>query len=249
MAKSKTRSAARSQAPAAALSSVAPAPNTPKVSSAKSAPRRPRTARRPVGRRLDWRWIAVGAVALLFAAIITANIVGNRGSGSTTVGEITGPSIGPLQRAASPLPIGTPAPNLTWTINGQAGSLEALRGQPVLLEFFATWCPHCQSETAVLRSLQNRYGDRVHILAVSASPNGMDQRSPSSIADIERFQSRFNTNYPHYFDRDLIGARLYGVTSFPTLYLIDRNGVIRYVAEGAAPESILAAEIDKVLTS
>lgn len=191
----------------------------------------------------------MGLAAALFAAIIAVNVFGNPAGGSATVGEITGPSVGALQRAPSTLPVGTPAPNFTWTMSGQPGSLEALRGQPVLLEFFATWCPHCQSETAVLRSIQNRYGDRLKVMAVSASPNGMDQRSPASVADIERFQSRFNTNYPHYFDRDLVGARLYGVTSFPTIYLIDRNGVIRYAAEGAVPESILAAEIDSLLAS
>jgi thiol-disulfide isomerase/thioredoxin len=192
----------------------------------------------------------VGVAAALVVALVALNTLGNRdGGSSTTVGEITGPSIGAQQRAPSILAVGARAPNLTWTRNGQPGSIEALRGQPILLEFFATWCPHCQAETAVLRELQNKYGDRLQIIAVSASPNGMDQRSPSSIADIERFQARFNANYPHFYDRDLIGGRLYGVNSFPTLYLIDRNGIIQYVAEGAAPESILSEQIDRLLAN
>ncbi|GIW07107.1 MAG: hypothetical protein KatS3mg060_1912 [Dehalococcoidia bacterium] len=253
MAKSKSRPRSRASAAVAAAPNAAALTGVGKASPeqpAKVAPRRSRVYRRPGRRSLDWRWIAVGLVAALFVAIIAYNALSNRGgSGSTTVGEITGPSIGAQQRAPSTLAVGTPAPNLTWTMNGQPGSIEAFRGQPILLEFFATWCPHCQAETAVLRQIQSKYGDRLQIVAVSASPNGMDQRSPSSIADVERFQSRFNATYPHYFDRDLVGARLYGVTSFPTLYLIDRNGVIQYAAEGEVPESILSAQIDRLLAN
>jgi cytochrome c biogenesis protein CcmG/thiol:disulfide interchange protein DsbE len=188
--------------------------------------------------------------ALAFSGLIVANVLSNLTSGgSGSVGIITGPSIGTLQRAATILPAGTPAPNLTWTFNDQPGSLEALRGKPVVLEFFASWCPHCQSEVAVLRALQNKYGDKISIVAVSASPYGMDQRSPSSVVDIEAFQRRFNATYPHFYDQQLIGARLYGVNSFPTLYLIDKNGVIQYSAEGAVPESVLSAQIEKLLAS
>ncbi|MFN8534567.1 MAG: TlpA disulfide reductase family protein [Dehalococcoidia bacterium] len=257
MAKSKSRSGSRPAQPAkptqAGAVQTPPSVNTqasPPPKPAKSTGRKRTTYNRRTRSGLSWGWIAVGVAAVAIVALIAYNVFSNQsGGGSTTVGKITGPSLSPQQRASGSLPVGTPAPNLTWTLDGQEGSLEALKGQPVLLEFFATWCPHCQAETAVLRQVQSKYGDKIRIVAVSASPNGLDQRSPSSVADIERFQSRFNAPYQHFYDMDLVGGRLYGVNSFPTLYLLDKNGVIQFTQEGEVPESTLSAQIDKLLAN
>jgi thiol-disulfide isomerase/thioredoxin len=221
--------------------------NTPRTTNS----RKPRT-NRPVRRRgLDWRWIAVGVAALAVIGLIAVNVFSNQSGGgaSATVGQVTGPTIDANQKAANLLAVGTPAPNLTWSINGQDGSLAGLQGKPVLLEYFASWCPHCQKEAAVLRAIQNKYGDRINVIAVNASPFGMDQRSPASPADIERFQRTHNAPYQHLFDQQLVGGRLYGVNSFPTIYLIDKNGVIQYAAEGEVTEGTLSSQIDKALAS
>lgn len=201
---------------------------------------------------LDWRWIMAGAGVLLIAIIIAVTLSSRGGaevatSGAAPVGQVTESSTnGPA--AAALLPVGTPAPDLKWTLSGQPGSLAALRGHPVLLEFFATWCPHCQRETPILTTLAQRYAARgLLTFGISANPLGQDQRTPISIADIQSFATRYGAHFPLLLDANLVGAQRYGVHSYPTLYLIDQNGVIRFASEGETPETTLAEQIDRVL--
>ncbi len=70
------------------------------------------------------------------------------------------------------------------------------------------------------------------MIGVSASPMGMDGRSRASLGDMELFVRRHNARYPHLFDAGLVGAQRYGVRSFPTLYVIDGTGTIRFAQSG-----------------
>ncbi len=202
-------------------------------------------------RQLDWRWIIAGASVLLIALSIAVTL-SSRGRtelappGTAPVGQVTERSANGA--SASLLSAGTPAPDLQWTLNGQPGSLAALRGHPVLLEFFATWCPHCQREAPILTTLAQRYATRgLLTFGVSANPLGQDQRTPISIADIQSFATRYGAHFPLLLDANLVGAQRYGVHGYPTLYLIDQNGVIRFASEGETPETALAEQIDRVL--
>ena len=64
--------------------------------------------------------------------------------------------------------------------------------QPVFLELFASWCPHCQHETAVINKLYDAYHSRIAFVAVSASDTGMDGTSPESENDVYNFTKRFH---------------------------------------------------------
>jgi peroxiredoxin len=146
------------------------------------------------------------------------------------------------------LAVGTAAPDLRWTLDGAPGSLSGARGHPVLLAFVATWCPHCQAEVAVLNAVQDRFaGQGLQVIGVSASPVGMDGRSPASLGDLELFVRRQGARYPHLFDAGLVGAQRYGVRGFPTLYLVDADGIIRYAASGEVPEAELARAVQAAL--
>jgi thiol-disulfide isomerase/thioredoxin len=117
----------------------------------------------------------------------------------------------------------------------------------VLLEVFATWCPHCQRETQVLNALSARYAGKVAIVAVSGSPYGIDGTSPESQADVNGFAQRFQLRYPVAFDPNMDVAQKYLQGGYPTLVLIDQSKTVRMIKDGEVSQADLAKAIDGVL--
>jgi thiol-disulfide isomerase/thioredoxin len=205
---------------------------------------------------LDARWLIGGAtLVVVLAAVLITYFAGGfgggggGGGGSVPVGQVTETALnGPA--APGMLAVGTPAPDLQWTLSGEPGSVAGQRGHPVLLAFVATWCPHCQAEVAVLNKIQDRFaGQGLKLYAVTASPQGMDGRSRASLGDLELFVKQFNARYPHLFDGSLVGAQRYGVRGFPTLYVLDSGGTIRFAQSGEVPEADLAAAVQSVMAA
>lgn len=220
--------------------------------------RRSRQAPRPRTRGVDRRWLVGGISVAVIAAIALFAIVGGRfgdgngGKGASTsgvaVGQVTEASLAGTSPATALLRPGTPAPDLRWRLEGQDSGVAALRGTPLLLEFFATWCPHCQAEAPVLSRISQRYAARgLKVIAVNSSPVGQDQRARASEADVRSYAAKYGAIYPHLMDPGLVGAQRYGIRSFPTLYLVDRSGVIRLAQSGEVPENMLTEAVEGIL--
>ena len=126
--------------------------------------------------------------------------------------------------------IGQPAPDfVVEQLHGPklpaaalAGTLAALRGQPVVLVFFASWCGPCLREIPHLTELQARRPD-VRVLALST------EESDKIRQVITRFSPGFSV--ARDLDRKAYGA--FGVASYPTTFLIDASGVVRAVDHGS----------------
>lgn len=197
------------------------------------------------------RWYVAGATALVVVAIVAYSLLsggGTSGAGAgATVGEVIETAAG-MPRAPAMLAAGTAAPDLRWTAGGMDGSVAGSRGSPLILEFFATWCPHCQRESPVLSGVYDRYRPRrLRVIGVSASPTGQNQRSAVSAADIASYAQKYDGRFPLLLDRNLVGAQRYGVTGFPTIYIIDRQGIIRYAFSGEVPEATLTDAVERLL--
>ena len=101
-------------------------------------------------------------------------------------------------------------------IDGETISLSGYRGEVVLLNFWGTWCPPCRAEMPSLQRTWEEYKDQgVVFLGVAI----YDEK-----ADVEKFAEAFGITYP--LGIDLIGDLTvdYKVTSYPTTFLIDRDG-------------------------
>jgi thiol-disulfide isomerase/thioredoxin len=123
----------------------------------------------------------------------------------------------------------------------------AKTSKPVLLEVFATWCPHCQRETAVIDKLHRQYKGRVDFVGVSGSTTGMDGQSPSSEQDVLNFAKALHAEYPLAYDGSLQVAHSYLQGGFPTLVIIGRDKKISYISSGETSYDELNAEIKKVI--
>lgn len=114
--------------------------------------------------------------------------------------------------------------------------LAALRGHPVVVNKWASWCGPCRSEFPFLQRLSVELGRRVAFLGVDAD---------DSDADAAGFLRRYPVSYPSYSDPDQRVAKLLDATfAFPTTVFYDAAGKLTYVHQGAyASEAKLRADI------
>lgn len=138
---------------------------------------------------------------------------------------VTGPLIALLAVAfrydpnyiASPL-IGKPAPNFRLVdLEGEVSELAALRGKPVVINFWATYCPPCIVEHPLLTAAAEHYRGRVHFL-------GVIYQDDEEL--IRRFVEQRGSWGPSLIDPDGKVAIGYGVYGPPETFFIDRDGTI-----------------------
>ena len=115
--------------------------------------------------------------------------------------------------------MGKRAPDFTLKdLDDKIISLSSLKGNVVLINFWATWCPPCRAEMSSLNNLYKEYRNKgLSVIAVSTD------RSISSVRD---FLSNKRVELPVLMDSDSKVSRRFKVFSLPTSFLLDKNGVI-----------------------
>lgn len=155
-----------------------------------------------------------------------------------------------LPSVPHPVKVGAHAPAFSLQLPLGAISNDTFAGKPYMLEIFATWCPHCQRMTAVLRALRAKIPEsRFGMVSVTGSPyaNGSTQGNPipESQADVDAFDKYFNVTWPSVFDGDLKTAASWGLDGFPTIFIVDSKGSIVFAKSGEMPLSTLLAAAHK----
>ncbi len=141
-------------------------------------------------------------------------------------------------RAPQPA-IGYPAPDFALkTLDGKSISLNAYRGTPVVLNFWATWCGPCQNELPALQATAERYADDVLVL-------GIDQGESADL--VQKYVDQLGLTFPIPMDADNAVANRYNVTGMPTTFFIDSDGIIRHFWMGEMNRITLAEGIAKIL--
>jgi cytochrome c biogenesis protein CcmG/thiol:disulfide interchange protein DsbE len=131
-----------------------------------------------------------------------------------------------------------PGFSLTNTL-GDEVSLADFRGQTVVLNFWATWCPPCRAEMPEFQNASVKYNGQAIIL-------GIDQGEPSSV--VSDFGSALGISYPLLLDQTSVVSRAYNVTALPTSFFIDRQGVVREVVTGMVSKAVLQDRIDRLIS-
>ncbi|MFP4623713.1 MAG: peroxiredoxin family protein [Gemmatimonadota bacterium] len=134
-----------------------------------------------------------------------------------------------------------PAPDFTvTTLDGDSLALADLRGQVVLVNFWATWCPPCRLEMPGFQDVWEDYRDRgVTILGLSVDRGDRTQ--------VERWIRQREITYPIAFPTARVVEAYGGANVLPTSLLINREGRIVHRVEGFYAEPALRAAINRLL--
>ena len=108
--------------------------------------------------------------------------------------------------------------------SGDSVSLEQLKGQVVMLNFWASWCGPCRQEMPLLDQMHKRYSSLgFTLLGVNVEAN---------TKDAERWLAETPVSFPVLFDKDSKVSKLYDVNAMPSTVFIDRKGNVRYLHRG-----------------
>lgn len=136
-----------------------------------------------------------------------------------------------LSEGAGPPQIGAPARDYAAaTLTGDTVSLASLQGQVVLLNLWATWCAPCRMETPYLQSVFEEHRDDGFVIV------GISMDTGDATDVIEMFVEEFEVGYTILHDPKMLGMELYQVLGLPATFLIDREGVLRWMRYGPIPE-------------
>lgn len=124
---------------------------------------------------------------------------------------------------------------------GEPPSLERLRGQVVLLEFFASWCPHCQRAAPDVVALQRKYADQGLTVIGIHTPNGYDEQ------ELRGFMERYGVTYPVLVDLEHQTFEAYGVRAVPHGVVIDSEGRVHWSGGLGAGTTEAEAAIEQAL--
>jgi thiol-disulfide isomerase/thioredoxin len=133
------------------------------------------------------------------------------------------------------------APDFTLEmLDGPETTLSDLRGQVVLINFWATWCPPCRAEMPAIQEVYNRYRDQGFVvLAVDLG---------ESDARVRGFVEEMELTFSILMDRNEDVSQLYRVRSIPTTYFVDREGVIQdIVIGGPMPRALIESQVTALL--
>jgi peroxiredoxin len=149
----------------------------------------------------------------------------------TMKGEISAPHQGFL------------APNFTLqALDGSTYSLTDLRGKAVLVNFWTSWCPPCRSEMPDMQKVFLDYQDEDFIIL---AVNSTIQDSKENAIE---FAQEYSLTFPILFDDQGDTTQAYQVSSLPTSFFIDQEGIIREVVVGGPmAEALLMDRIERLL--
>lgn len=140
--------------------------------------------------------------------------------------------------ATAPIP-GALAPDFTLTtLGGNQITLSELRGQPVIINFWATWCGPCRQETPHFQEFYEQHGEQVVML-------GINQKE--SLTQINGFVEEFGMTYPVLLDENGSVYNDYQVFGLPTTWFVNPDGVLVSVAPGGITTAFLEDQFQRSL--
>ena len=184
--------------------------------------RQQRKLRRSQGRLKILGLVLVGSGLLLFGVIGLILLPGSKSNASSS------------GSAASvvPVKVSFPSPALNLVeLGGREASLEAYRGQVVLVNNWATWCPPCRAEMPTLEGYyQDHKDDNFSLIGIEAGDPDVE---------VEQFVDQYALSFPVWLDPENKSLSGFQNSSLPSSYVIDRDGTVVLAWTGAISREML----------
>lgn len=125
-------------------------------------------------------------------------------------------------------------------LDGQAYTLSDYAGQPVIINFWGTFCPPCVSEMPLIESYYKRYADE-GLVVLGVNLNEAEVTVRSFVRDLD-------LSFPIVLDKNRV-VKEYGVYEYPTTFFITRDGIIQDVYHGELTDSYLRQQVRLLLST
>jgi thiol-disulfide isomerase/thioredoxin len=138
----------------------------------------------------------------------------------------------PVDRSVVPVAVNYAAPQLALeNVNGKTESLKDFRGQVLLVNNWATWCPPCKAEMPTLEKYYEAYASQGFNIVAIESGEGKDE--------VAQFVNNFKLQFSVWLDPDGAALNAFKNGNLPNSYVIDRNGIVRYAWTGEVSFAML----------
>jgi len=141
-------------------------------------------------------------------------------------------ALDPNEFSAIPVDVAYPAPELALTnMDGNGTSLVDYRGQVVLVNNWATWCPPCKAEMPTLQAFYESYADEGFVIVA------IESGSPAN--EVAAFVRQYGLTFPVWLDAKGDALQAFQNFNLPSSYVIDRDGTVRLSWTGAVSRTVL----------
>jgi peroxiredoxin len=137
-----------------------------------------------------------------------------------------------------------------WTLpdlDGGTVQLSDFKGKVVVLDFWGSWCGPCRQEMPHIQKLHDQYKDKgVAVIGINWEKNNTAE---ARLKAAKSFVAQYGYTFPMAIDHDRQAVTDYAVEGFPSVYLVDKTGMIRYRNVGFDPKiaEVLTAQIESLL--
>jgi len=125
--------------------------------------------------------------------------------------------------------------------DGNSFKLSEMEGKPIVLNFWASWCPPCKIEMPDFENVYQELGDEIQFMMIN-----MTDGQRETVNNANKFISAEGYTFPVYFDTMHEGMSAYGIRSIPTTFFIDKDGYIATSYIGLIDELTLRQGIDMI---
>ena len=186
--------------------------------------------------------VKIGAVLLIVMGILT--LTGATNGLSADLAAVSGTT---TQEESGEIPV-IPAPDFTLTDQyGETHTLSDYQGQTVFLNFWATWCGPCKMEMPDIQALYEEWDENAGDLVVlGVAGPGIGQEG--SAEDIAAFLEENGYTYPVVMDDTGMLFYQYGISAYPTTFMIDPEGNVFGYVQGAVSREIMDDIVEQTMT-
>jgi len=134
---------------------------------------------------------------------------------------------------------------LDFTVYDKEGNkvnLSDLYGKPIIINFWATWCPYCVEEMPLFEEKYKEYGEEINFLMIDSVDGNMETKEKG-----EKFIEDKGFSFPVYFDTDEDASYTYQAYSLPTTVFINADGYIVAYQPGMLTPDMMQKGIDLIL--
>ncbi|SFV05962.1 TlpA family protein disulfide reductase [Alicyclobacillus macrosporangiidus] len=186
------------------------------------------------------KWLAIGtSTALLIAIVGTVTLKQNSLAASPTAASANGAPGASSVAVAPQTGYKMPPIKLQEYPDNQTIDTDKLRGKPIFINFWTSWCVYCKLETPDIVQAYKQYGDKVVFLSVNVT-------AQDSMADMEQFVKQYGITWPVALDTTGTVMNEYNIIGFPTSFFVNRQGMIVATNVGAISKENLMAELERI---